>query len=183
MSCVPALTRDMGELEEFRRLKDEFFRSDPRAPLRPDQRERFVGLGYYPVAPELRIEAPLETEGVDTHGEIRMQTTSGAEQVYRRAGRVRFTVDGEPASITLFSSPEKPELFVPFRDQTSGKETYGAGRYLEVDPPGVDRVVVMDLNYAYNPYCCYDDAWSCPLPPTENWLPVPIRAGERDFPG
>jgi len=71
-----------------------------------------------------------------------------------------------------------PRLFLPFRDATSGVETYGAGRYLDVDPEPAGTVVV-DFNMAYNPFCAYDDASSCALPPYENWLPVPIRAGER----
>ena len=171
----------MSELDEFRRDKDEFFRDDPRAPLTPEQQENFAGLSYYPENPALRIEGELDT-AVDRDEDIVMQTTTGGEQVYRRAGKVRFEVDGQPAEITLYESPEQHELFVPFRDATSGKETYGAGRYLEVEPPKDGRVVV-DFNYAYNPYCCYNEAWSCPIPPGENWLAVPLRAGEKDFSG
>jgi hypothetical protein len=96
---------------------------------------------------------------------------------------VRFEVGGEPARVTLFASPDTHELFLPFRDATSGKETYGAGRYLEVEPPNADGRVVVDFNDAYNPYCAYNASWSCPIPPGENWLAVPIRAGERSFAG
>jgi hypothetical protein len=85
--------------------------------------------------------------------------------------------------VTLYASDETHDLFLPFRDATSGRETYGAGRYLEVEPPGPDGGVEIDLNYAYNPYCAYNPEWSCPIPPGENWLTVPIRAGERSFPG
>ena len=70
--------------------------------------------------------------------------------------------------------------FLPFRDATSGKETYGAGRYLDV-PRGENGQVVVDFNYAYSPYCAYGDAYSCALPPRENWLTVPIEAGEMDL--
>jgi len=83
--------------------------------------------------------------------------------------------------VTLFASPDMHELFLPFRDRTSGSETYGAGRYLEVEPPGADGWVVVDFNLAYNPYCAYNPEWSCPIPPGENWLAVPIRAGEKTF--
>lgn len=169
----------MSELDEFRRDKDEFFRDDPRSPLTPEQRANFVGLSYYPENPSLRIEAELDTD-VDRDEDIVMQTTTGGTQVYRRAGKVRFEVDGQPAEITLYESPEQHDLFVPFRDATSGKETYGAGRYLEVEPP-MDGRVAVDFNDAYNPYCAYNPEWSCPIPPGENWLAVPIRAGEKDF--
>jgi uncharacterized protein (DUF1684 family) len=173
----------MTELEEFRAAKDAFFRDDPRSPLTPEQRAGFEGLAYFEEDPELMIRAPLETGGVDPTERIVMQTTTGDERVYRRAGKVRFEVDGEPAEVTLFASQDMDELFLPFRDATSGSETYGAGRYLEVDPPGPDGSVVVDLNHAYNPYCAYNPEWSCPIPPAENRLSVPIRAGERSFPG
>jgi len=173
----------MGELDAFRRAKDAFFRDDPRSPLTPEQREAFEGLVYFPEEPALVVEAPLETEGVDRDERIMMPTTTGDAQVYRRAGIVRFEVDGEPARVTLYRSEGMHDLFLPFRDATSGKETYGAGRYLEVEPPGPEGHVIVDLNHAYNPYCAYNPNWSCPIPPGENWLSVPIRAGERSFPG
>ena len=82
-----------------------------------------------------------------------------------------FDVDGVPAQVTLFASSDSVELFLPFRDATSGKETYGAGRYLEVEPPGLDQMVVVDLNYGYNPYCAYNPDWSCPIPPERTGSP------------
>ncbi len=173
----------MGELEGFREAKDGFFRDDPRSPLTPEQREGFEGLVYFPEEPALVVDASLETEGVDRDEPIVMPTTTGDAQVYRRAGIMRFEVGGEPARLTLYAAEGMHDLFLPFRDATSGTETYGAGRYLEVDPPGSDGRVVVDFNYAYNPYCAYNPNWSCPIPPGENWLSVPVRAGERSFPG
>jgi len=168
------------ELEDFRRGKDAFFRIDPRSPLTPAQRTSFAGLSYFPESEALRIRAPVDRE-VDRDERIEMQTTTGGVQVYTRAGVVRFEVAGEPGQVTLFASDESPDLFVPFRDATSSKETYGAGRYLDVEPPGPDGIVELDFNLAYNPYCAYNPEYSCPIPPGENWLAVPIRAGERDF--
>jgi hypothetical protein len=173
----------MSELQDFRASKDGFFREHPSSPLSPDQRASFRGLAYFAENDSLVVRARLETEGVDLDETISMQTTTGGEQTYRRAGVVRFEVDGHPAQVTLFSSADMHELFVPFRDATSGKESYGAGRYLEVDRPALGGAVEVDFNYSYNPYCAYNAAWSCPLPPGENWLAVPIRAGERTFPG
>ena len=171
----------MSDLDDFRASKDAFFRDDPRSPLTDEQRGRFAGLSYFPETSELEIEGVLETEDVDLDEPIVMQTSTGGEQTYRRAGVVRFEVDGEPARVTLYASPDMHELFLPFRDATSGKDTYGAGRYLEVERPGVDGHVVIDFNLAYNPYCAYNPHWSCPIPPGENWLAVPIRAGEMLF--
>jgi uncharacterized protein (DUF1684 family) len=173
----------MSELQDFRADKDEFFRHHPQSPLTHEQRAAFEGLSYYAESGGLVVRDALVTDGVDLEEEIVMQTTTGGTQIYRRAGVVRFDVDGVPAQLTLFASSDTPELFLPFRDATSGNETYGAGRYLEVEPPGPDQVVVVDLNYAYNPYCAYNPDWSCPIPPGENWLAVPIHAGEKSFPG
>ena len=171
-----------SELEEFRKAKDDFFRTHPQSPLTPRQRADFAGLAYFPEEPALRIEGALDTD-VDRDEPVLMQTTGGGTQEYRRAGRVRLSVDGHEAEITLYQSELQHDLFVPFRDTTSGRESYGAGRYLEVERPGPAGRVIVDLNYAYNPYCAYNARWSCPLPPGENWLEVPVLAGERSFIG
>ena len=173
----------MSELTGFRADKDGFFRDHPSSPLTDEQRASFAGLAYFDEEPALVVRASLETDGVDTDEPIVMQTTTGGTQTYRRAGVARFDVEGERAQVTLFASDDMDELFLPFRDATSGKETYGAGRYLEVEPPDASGVVEIDFNLAYNPYCAYNPEWSCPIPPGENWLAVPIRAGERVFPG
>jgi uncharacterized protein (DUF1684 family) len=171
----------MDELDEFRAEKDAFFREDPQSPLTAGQRAAFHHLTYFPHEEWLVVDGRLETEGVDRDERIVMQTTTGGEQEFRRAGVVRFEVDGEPAQVTLYAASDTDDLFLPFRDATSGKETYGAGRYLDVEPPGRAGHVVVDFNYAYNPYCAYNPDWSCPIPPGENWLAVPIRAGEKTF--
>lgn len=167
------------ELESFRRDKDHFFEHDHRSPLPSNQQRNFRGLAYFPENPALVVKATIDRK--IEPGVVRMETTKGREQVYRRYGVVHFQVDGEAAQVTLYASEGSHELFVPFRDATSGKETYGAGRYLDLQSHGDE--IVIDFNYAYNPYCAYTPDWSCPLPPAENWLKVPIRAGEKDFPG
>ncbi len=172
----------MSELEDFRADKDTFFREHPQSPLRQEQQASFAGLVYFSADPALVVRTRVETEGVDLEDVIVMPTTTGGEQTYRRAGVARFEVDGSPAQVTLFTSADSRELFLPFRDATSGDETYGAGRYLEVEAPSLDGTVEIDFNYAYNPYCAYNPDWSCPIPPAENWLSVPIRAGEKRFP-
>ena len=169
----------MSTLADFRAHKDEFYRRGQDSPLDRLQRKLFQGLEYFPENPELVVEAELEAP--QNPGEVSLETSTGDTQTYRRAGVVHFTVDGEASQITLFQTGHDEQFFVPFRDATSGQESYGSGRYLEVDPPRAGRVVV-DFNYAYNPYCAYNHQWSCPLPPVENWLAVPIRAGEKDFP-
>jgi uncharacterized protein (DUF1684 family) len=108
-----------------------------------------------------------------------MQTSTGDVQNYVKYGRFQFEVNGEPAALTVYTS-DRGDMFVPFADATGGSETYGAGRYLEVEKIGNDRIHV-DFNLAYNPWCAYSPAYSCPIPPAENRLEVPIRAGEKLF--
>jgi uncharacterized protein (DUF1684 family) len=91
-----------------------------------------------------------------------------------------FKRDHRSPLTALYESDAGHDLFLPFRDATSGKESYGAGRYLDLHAHRDE--VEIDFNYAYNPYCAYNPEWNCPLPPAENWLQVPIRAGEKAFP-
>ena len=107
-----------------------------------------------------------------------MQTSTGSEQTYVRFGKFKFTVEGQEAELTIYSGPHG--FFLPFADSLAGAETYGAGRYLEPEPLGKNKFLV-DFNLAYNPYCAYNDRWSCPLTPRENRLNVAVRAGEKLF--
>ena len=109
---------------------------------------------------------------------IQMQTSTGATQTFQRYGRFKFSVDGQEASLTIYSNDNG--YFLPFVDSLAGTETYGAGRYLEPEPLGGSKFLV-DFNVAYNPYCAYNDKWSCPVPPAENRIKVAVQAGERLF--
>ena len=164
-------------LQEFRQEKDQFFRSR-NSPLPDSIRAVFSGLSYFSEQPHLCFTAKLEPD--PTKEEILMQTSTGAEQVYSRLGWVSFVVNNQPAKLAVYvRQAQAPEVFIPFRDATSGQETYGSGRYLEAELHG--NTVNLDFNLAYNPYCAYSDGWSCPIPPAENWLAVAITAGERTF--
>lgn len=166
----------MSDLKEFRREKDAFFGSDPQSPLTHEQQHAFKGLKYFSENAGLRLEIPVEK--FPTRETISMLTTGGDPQIYQRYGRLQFEVEGQKAELTLYSSEDG--FFLPFVDNLAGRETYPAGRYVEVEqlPDGKFRV---DFNLAYNPYCAYNDKWSCPLTPFENRLKVPIRAGEKIF--
>jgi uncharacterized protein len=174
----------------FRRGRDQLFRDHPQSPLDPGQRARFGGLAWFPYDPAARVAAAArppegdEELAVDTGGE------DGTVR-YRRVARLA-TPYGD---LTLFwTTGYGGGLFLPFRDATAGRETYGAGRYLtdtikgthgrglEADGPGGDGRVLLDFNYAYNPSCAYNARWACPLAPPENHLELPVRAGERAYP-
>lgn len=172
----------MSELDEFRTMKDEAFRDPQQSPLEPDQLETFNGLSYYPENPDLDILAELEP--VEEDEPVTLITSKGSVQQFYRVGKLRFAVDGARQVLTLFQDAEGSYLFLPFTDATSGTETYGAGRYVEVEPHGMhgDRHMIrVNFNLAYNPYCAYNEMWVCPIPPTENRLSAPIRAGEKTF--
>ncbi|PKB80423.1 MAG: hypothetical protein BZY88_08710 [SAR202 cluster bacterium Io17-Chloro-G9] len=170
----------MADIDDFRKQKDEFFAQGHGSPLEHDQQRDFSGLDYFPENPSLRFE--VDPERFDNPEEVRMTTSTGDIAEFRRWGQVRFFVDGQIAELALYQDIHQGHLFVPFTDATSGTDTYGAGRYL--DPVLLeDGRVSVDLNYAYNPYCAYNDHWSCPIPPAENHLAVPIHAGEKNFPG
>jgi uncharacterized protein len=168
----------MNELEEFRQAKDDLFANDLHSPLTWEQKREFQGLEYFPEAPELRFET--EIERFDAPDQITIQTSTGEVQEYLRYGTFRFSVDGEEQKLTVFASEDG--FFLPFVDGLAGKETYPAGRYLEPDVLPDGRFLI-DFNYAYNPYCAYNEHWSCPLTPFENRLKAPIRAGEKLYTG
>ena len=168
----------MTELTDFRIAKDEFFREDHQASLSHDQQQDFGGLNYFDENDDLRIVANPKL--FDDREIVDVQTNTGDIARYVRWGRITFDVDGQDASLTLFMDGEAGEIFLPFADGTSGKETYGAGRYLEVQHLH-DGSLLVDFNYAYNPYCAYNEGWSCPRTPFENRIAPAIRAGETNF--
>lgn len=164
------------DILQHRAVKDEFFGRSHDSPLTADQRSRFAGLSYYDPSPEHRFVVSLDPP--DEGGVDEVEMSDGSTDHLERAGMVRFSIDGEAVSVLAYRQGE--DLFIPFRDTTSGGETYGAGRYVEAEPT-LDGHYVLDFNLAYNPYCAYNESWRCPLPPRENWLKVPIRAGEKTF--
>jgi uncharacterized protein len=167
----------MATLETFRRQKDAWFKSSPDSPLPYGERETFAGLNYYPENDDLRMALPLE-EFADQQP-ITMTTSTGGTQEYLRWGQIHFSVDEQPATLTVYYA-SWGDYFVPFVDATSATETYGAGRYLELRELE-DGSFLVDFNQAYNPYCAYSEEYSCPIPPAENRLAVPIRAGEKAY--
>jgi uncharacterized protein len=170
----------MTALDEFRQAKDEWLRADRGSPLTPAQRRDFEGLGYYDEDPAFAFI--VEAEAFDAPELVEMVTSTGEYRTYERWARIRFEVEGNVAALIFYRDPMTGALFLPFVDAGAGRETYGAGRYLEVHEMEHGRLLV-DFNYAYNPYCAYNEAYSCPIPPDENRLAVAIRAGEREFHG
>lgn len=171
----------MSTLDDYRKEKNDFFKYDYQSPLPIAGRRDFAGLHYYPENPALRLELPLEKPEVSKSA--LMQTSTGDVREYMHAGQIRFDVNGEEAILQVYID-DYDGYFIPFVDATAPDETYGAGRYLEPHDisGGVGASVLsVDFNLAYNPFCAYDDRWSCPIPPRENRLQVRIEAGEKKF--
>lgn len=166
----------MNELEAFRMEKDDFFGHDHQSPLTSEQKRDFKGLKYFPENMDLRLE--IKAEELPEKERIEMQTSTGDIQEYIRHSKIHFKVEGAEAELTIYEGPNG--YFLPFVDSLAGKETYPAGRYLEPEELPGGRFLV-NFNIAYNPYCAYNEHWSCPLTPFENRLKVAIRAGEKLF--
>lgn len=164
------------QLLEGRREKDEAFRG-PGSPLPRHERASFRGLRYFDPDPRFRFEVPLVEEATQ---QIVVPRTGGDEVTYERAGIFRLETPEGPATFAAYRTDEAEpdELFLPFRDATSGKETYGGGRYLEAHMLADGRWL-LDFNAAYHPFCVYNEEFTCPIPPRENWTQLAIRAGER----
>ncbi len=158
--------------QQQRKQKDEFFKRSGHSPLTAQQKQSFDGLRYYDPRPDLRYE--IAVQPFDEQDDIVMQTNTGDPRTYIRYGTLNFEVGGEAVTLTLYEAPHG--YFLPFVD--ANEDTYGAGRYLDVEEIRPD-VVLVDFNLAYNPFCAYNDGWVCPITPAENRLTVRIDAGEK----
>lgn len=184
--------------DAFRAAKDALFANHPQSPLETPTRATFRELAYFPYDPAFRVTATLEPEAPQTAEDEVLAPSSGPRAMpLRRAGRVSFSLAGDTITLAVYwIDVYGGGLFLPFRDSTSGGETYGAGRYLHDTVKGSDLLrldggptapgyaggrISLDFNYAYNPSCAYDPRWVCPLTPPENRLSAPIRAGERVY--
>ena len=171
------------EVEMNRRLKDSFLAENGQSPIPPNERERFNGLNYYSVNPKFYFELEIyEHEKKET---IKILDTKENIRNLIRWGEFKFEIEGKEYKLQAFRiDPSETRFFVPLRDETSGKETYGAGRYLDLEEEHHKRPNgkwILDFNVAYNPFCAYSENYACPLVPPENWVKVPIYAGEKKY--
>lgn len=174
------MTFSADEVLRYRREKDQAFRTEPGSPIPHGERHAFGGLRYY--EPDPRSYVPTKLVPPAHAREIKMTTSDGDERVYEVAGTFEFDVVGSKGRLTAYRTDANDDsLFLPFKDATAPTETYGAGRYIDLPSRPPNSLLFLDFNYAYNPYCAYSDEFSCPFPPRENWLPFPVRAGEKNY--
>ncbi len=177
------------DVKIFREGRDRDFRNPQLSPLPPAEVAGFQGLNYFPVDAAFRVKAIFTKTPDEKY--FMMPTSSGRARKYIKVGTLNFKLGGRDYVLSAYQSESvltapkydeyKSSLFVPFRDSTSGKETYGGGRYLTLAMPK-DGEAILDFNLAYNPSCAYgDDSFSCPLPPKENFLSIEIKAGEKNY--
>lgn len=170
-------------VDRERAEKDEFFAEHPQSPIPDADRDDFDGLRYFDPGLDYRFELPLREH--DQKEAVTVETTTDGERTSLRWGEFRFEVGGEAVSLQAYRRPDDDEVgyWVPLRDETNGEESYGAGRYIDLDASDRtdDGDWVVDFNRAYSPFCAYDERYECPLISTENWLDVRIEAGERTY--
>jgi hypothetical protein len=162
--------------------KDSDLSADGKSPIPQEKRGDFKGLNYFP--PNRAFHFQLKLHEHTEKDIIDVKDSKGNNRRYIRWGEFRFDVAGKSCTLQAYKSDATEErIFVPFKDLTSEKETYGAGRYLDMEPEDCfsDGKWTLDFNEAYNPYCAYSHNYACPLVPPENWLRVRIEAGERAY--
>ncbi|WP_135823277.1 DUF1684 domain-containing protein [Halorussus ruber] len=173
------------QLEAHREEKDDFFADHPQSPIPPEERDDFEGLDYFDPDPDYRVTASVEYH--DQPEPVEMEVSAGRPQRYLRVATLHFDLgegdDTDSHELAGYRQQADDDgLFVPFRDKTTGQQTYKDGRYMEFEAEGdladTDEMV-LDFNLAYSPFCAYSETFACPLPPEENWLEVEIRAGEK----
>ena len=168
------------ELTEHRRKKNIDFQTGDDSPFVNDF-SKFTGLKYY--APDLKFKVRAKFIDIEDKKIRTLPTSDNLHKQYLEYGYVEFEIDGEMYRLLILEvvgDDFEGSLFLAFGDGTSAIDTYGAGRYLEVEHDG-SLFLTLDFNYAYNPYCAYSDEFSCPFPPKENLLTVAIEAGEKNF--
>ena len=162
-------------IKNLRNDKDAYLKKDTASPIK--DKVKFLSLKYFEIDPAYKIVGEIDRM---TSGQtINIMMSGGDVEEYEAYGNVKFEINGVKCTLKIFKTPEG-NLFLPFKDLTSNKETYGAGRYLDF---GVNEVngnqITIDFNKAYHPYCAYNQTFTCPVPPAENFINALVKVGER----
>jgi uncharacterized protein len=169
------------KIKKEREDKNRFMRYNNTSPLSDAQKADFRELEYFPIDPEFKIKARLEA--VESDKMLVLPTNDGKEERYLKYAYANFILKGKQQRLLILQPMVRQfqnKLFLIFTDETTGEETYGACRYIDLVKE-TDQSITIDFNMAYNPYCAYTDEFSCPLPPAGNHVTVAITAGEKDF--
>lgn len=175
-------TAYINQVKKEREEKDRYMRTSAESPF-VDDVQNFTGLKYYP--PDLKYKITASLIPVEDKKQVVLTTNDGKEERYMEYAHAEFDFSGFRNRLLILEiinmGPSRGKLFLAFGDATSADETYGAGRYLDVVKTPGANTITLDFNKAYNPYCAYVEKFSCPLPPSENLLTIPIQAGEKSY--
>lgn len=169
------------KVEKERERQFKFIKFNVESPLSEEQRRSFQLLTFYDINPLYRVKArliPIENKKVRE-----VPLTDGSKEKYIEHSYAEFELGGQTNKLLLLQSVKETDMrnfFLAFADKTSGKETYGGGRFLNVRQDGKNSITI-DFNLAYNPYCAYNPDYACPLPPKENLMTIAIEAGEKNY--
>lgn len=178
----------LADIQRERVKTDSIFSSFGKSPLDSADIAAFHGLSYFPANNDYRIEARFTRNR--KREKFAMVTTTSRAPVYRRHGKIVFELEGQACTLQVYQNVDlvkkkkyRNHLFIPFTDATNGEESYGGGRYLDIElnPKLKEASIILDFNKAYNPYCAYSHRWSCPIPPRENDLSIRIEAGVKSY--
>ena len=178
-ACTAKAVPYEEDIAAWRAQKDAFMRGAEQSPIPPAERASFAPLVYFPIDPDYRVPAALTLK--PSTDILEMPTSTGDRRAMRRVGTLGFTLKGQALTLTAFvdaTENDMDRLFVPFGDLTNGTETYTGGRYLDLERTATG-IYDLDFNRAYFPFCYYNATYDCPVPPRENRLALPVRAGER----
>ena len=172
------------EIETFQKELNREYKTEEETPLRGSNFKKFKSHPFFPIDLNYRVKAKLVK--IENAVPFEIPTSSGRTKKFREFGKAYFTLNGAEQVLTVYQSlallddPEYQDyLFLPFKDETNGKDTYGGGRYLDLRIPQNDELII-DFNKAYHPFCAYNATdYSCPIVPQNNWLQLPIEAGVK----
>ena len=187
VSCDSGKRPLVGETDYQREL-NATFKDASKSPLKPKDLKNFTGLDFYPFDSAYIVKAKFTpTENARL---FQMPTTTDRKPYYKEYGKLQFRLQGKELELTVYQSQEdlkhpvyKDLLFLPFTDNTSGNGSYGGGRYMDIYTTDQlpDGSFVLNFNNTYNPYCVYNDTFSCPITPRKNHLEIEVKAGIKDF--
>jgi len=171
------------EIKNYQDKQNKEFKDPEHSPLPKEDLEHFKFLDFFPVDKNYKVGATFIK---DKGRKFEMKTSTKRLPIYQRLGFLEFTIDNKKQKLAVYKNiglSKKKEfknyLFIPFKDFTNGVESYGGGRYLDINKPKKGGEWVLDFNKCYNPYCAYSYRYSCPIPPEENHLKIEIRAGVK----
>lgn len=188
VSCNSQDKRPLPGETPHQKKWNAIFKDATKSPLKQKDLKNFKGLAFYPVDSNFIVEAKLTR--IENAPIFEMATTTDRKPLYKEFGILNFELKGEKYQLTIYQNQGNLEdeeyknyLFLPFTDDTSGNGSYGGGRYMDVMTTDIkaDDTIILNFNNTYNPYCAYNDRYSCPLTPRKNHLDIEIKVGVKDF--